>query len=303
VSDGSGPRLKHLSFSGVLCPKRSKIVYRRLTKLAVGPMVVAVTLLVAAGPLLAPSAHAAPPASGAAGGTSIVVSKSAATVGGSFVVTGTGFGRLENITIRSGGEVLGIEKSTASGSFSKVVTVPGSLATGRHAITATDTSGRSTSIDIRVLPAACSSYGPTCGRSLAESQTVATVGGSFTVTGRGFDPAETVTIDIHSVEELLGTTVSTSSGTFSKVVTIPRNLSSGRHVIKATDTSGQSESLYIQVVAATKSPPGAPFTASPSGSHGFTGTDIGLTVGAVAVIAAGGLLVLGLRRRRSGETE
>jgi LPXTG-motif cell wall-anchored protein len=145
--------------------------------------------------------------------------------------------------------------------------------------------------------------------AIAESKIVTTPGGSLIVSGRGFHPLETITIVIHSVGVLIGTTTSTSTGTFSTVVAIPSYLPTGEHVITATDTSGFSLSEDIALVDSTTGTTGTTGTGaggSTAGSGGSgslpdTGTDIALTVGGgSAAIALGGLLVLGVRRRRSG---
>jgi hypothetical protein len=219
---------------------------RRIARLTVGLMVMAVALVMA-GPLLSPSAHGALAAYGPKSTTTTTVS-------------------------------------------STITTAPTS--------TTTIPPGGTTTI-------------PAGGTTISESQTVIGPGGSLTVSGTGFHPLETITIDINSggasnAEISIGTTTSTSTGTFSLVVTIPADLPTGEHVITATDTSGHSLSEDIELVSSTTTGGLGPTGSSSSGSGALasTGTDIALTAGAgAAAIALGGLLVLGVRRRRSAWTK
>ena len=158
---------------------------------------------------------------------------------------------------------------------------------------------------------ASAGYGPTTTRAvLTGSTSLASPSAAVKVCGSGFGPAGTVTLTLNGVT--VGRTATTASGTFCTTVTIPPGTAAGSDEIIATDTSGHSSNLAIDVTevaaavtarppAAGAAPPGAPSgAASPGGVLAFTGADVRLTAGVGAgAVALGGLLVLAARRRRT----
>jgi LPXTG-motif cell wall-anchored protein len=138
-------------------------------------------------------------------------------------------------------------------------------------------------------------YGPH-GCTLSESSSVAVPGGSLTLSGSYYKPDATVTIDIHSAVDELGSVTASPAGSWTDTVTIPTNLALGEHVITASDGFGDSASVDIDLVSSTSS---ASSSSSSSSTLPYTGinAELGGGIGAGA-IAAGGLLVLATRRRR-----
>ena len=80
----------------------------------------------------------------------------------------------------------------------------------------------------------------------------ATVGGdghSVTVTGSGFGPGATVTVDIASTPAVLGTVTVDSTGAFSKSFAVPCSIGAGDHTVTATGPLGQSAFTSVALTA------------------------------------------------------
>ncbi|WDG18193.1 phosphatase PAP2 family protein [Microbacterium sp. Clip185] len=82
--------------------------------------------------------------------------------------------------------------------------------------------------------------------------TTVTAGGNVTITGAGFQPGETVTIELHSTPVQIGTAVASANGTISATVTVPAGTPAGAHTFVVTgDASGVTASTPITVTAAS----------------------------------------------------
>ncbi|WP_082013768.1 phosphatase PAP2 family protein [Microbacterium hominis] len=118
-----------------------------------------------------------------------------------------------------------------------------------------------------------------------------TAGGNLTVTGAGFQPGETVTIELHSTPVRLGTAVASATGTISATVTVPAGTPAGAHTIVLSGASSG-------VTAAT------PITVTAASSTGALATTGSSTLPVlVALLAAGvfvlaGLMLMARRRMR-----
>lgn len=113
-------------------------------------------------------------------------------------------------------------------------------------------------------------------------------GGSLTVSGSGYDPSSNVALELNSAPRSLGSATTNSSGSFSKVVTIPSDTPAGQHTIRATGTSNGAPYELRTII-----------TVSGSGLP-RTGTYIaGLVVLGLVLLAVGGMAVVGSRRRRT----
>jgi hypothetical protein len=144
--------------------------------------------------------------------------------------------------------------------------------------------------------------------------TTATPGQQITVIGTGFLPYSTVTIAIYSTPVVLGTVTTDGSGAFSKLVTVPTDLAAGVHALVAygVDPAGLAHAIRMDVtVAAAVAPtPATPTSATPAAAAGpgtgglaYTGSTFDPTpvvVGGSVLLLTGALLLVGLRRRRSG---
>jgi len=105
-------------------------------------------------------------------------------------------------------------------------------------------------------------------------------GTSITVTGTGFEPGESVAIELHSDPVLLGTVVANGSGAISGTFTIPASVPAGSHSLVLTGSVTGVSSGGITI----------------GGPLAFTGTNpVPLGLGAVALVGIGLLL----RRRNS----
>jgi len=107
-------------------------------------------------------------------------------------------------------------------------------------------------------------------------------GSSITVTGTGFEPGESVAIELHSTPVLLGTVIANSSGAISGTFTIPASAPEGSHSLVLTGSVTGVSSGGITI----------------GGPLAFTGTNpVPLGLGAVALVGIGIGLIL--RRRAS----
>lgn len=79
-----------------------------------------------------------------------------------------------------------------------------------------------------------------------------TAGDSVTVTGTGFQPGETVAIELHSTPVQIGSVIASASGAINASVTIPVGTAAGAHAIVVTGaSSGVTASAPITVAAAS----------------------------------------------------
>ncbi len=131
--------------------------------------------------------------------------------------------------------------------------------------------------------------------TLQTNKTQVRAGETITVSGAGFAPNSTVTIELNPV---LGTTQTRADGTFSTTVTIPLNTTPGIHTLTATGTAANGAvrrlSATIEVLPAAGAAP------APGGTLPRTGTGITAPLAASAglLIAAGLVAVTATRRRR-----
>lgn len=144
--------------------------------------------------------------------------------------------------------------------------------------------------------AQAASYPPTQGAATTSS-TVVTPGQSLTVSGGGFAPNTSVSVDFNSMH--LATVTSNSSGVATATVMIPSSTPPGSYTITLTGLS-VTGATHVDSVAITVVAPAAATTTS---TLPFTGAEI-LQYGllALALVLAGvALLVVTRRRRHSGE--
>lgn len=125
-------------------------------------------------------------------------------------------------------------------------------------------------------------------------------GGSITVTGDGFEPGESVRIELHSDPVLLATVLAGSLGSFSTSVTIPTGTAAGEHEIflVGTTTAWMSQAFTVSAATTTggttaANTTGTTATSATSGNLAATGTDPTLLV-----LAAFGMVGLGVLLRR-----
>lgn len=126
---------------------------------------------------------------------------------------------------------------------------------------------------------------------------------SVTLAGSGFQPDESVEVDVHSAATKLATTQADASGHISVTVTLPSTLSNGTHTLTATGALGTATfSFVVDVTTAPATPTTPAGSSSGSGTGGLaeTGSDVfgGLLLGSVLAAAGALALLLGKRRHR-----
>lgn len=132
--------------------------------------------------------------------------------------------------------------------------------------------------------------------------TTAEAGDLIAVTGAGFGPNETVTIELHSDPVTLATVTTDASGAFTASGTIPADTAAGDHSIVATsDSSTASSPISVTAAAVDPAAPTDPATptdpAAPELAETGTGSDMQGTI-ALALLLAG-LGMTALKRRIS----
>jgi hypothetical protein len=160
----------------------------------------------------------------------LTLSKTYGLPGAVIGVSGSGYAATETVVIKLGTVILG-SVTTSAGAFSTTVTIPLTMAPGTYLMTATgQTSGHVDQATFKVLA-------PT----LVLNPSSGLPGTVTTVSGSKFAAGETITIKLGTT--ILGTTTATSTGTFSKSVTIPSTLAIGTYTITAT--GGTSKILAL----------------------------------------------------------
>jgi hypothetical protein len=136
---------------------------------------------------------------------------------------------------------------------------------------------------------------------LALSQSSAARGDTFTATGGGFVPGESVALSIGSIP--VSTVVADANGAFSVQLTVPRDAPIGRTDVQASAPSQTLTAGFEVVAAGAEASRGARATAAASTRSGLlarTGAAIAtLTAAGTLLAALGGLLVVATRRRRA----
>ncbi len=205
----------------------------------------------------------------AAGTPTLTVTPSTGIVGASLAVSGVNFTPSSTVTLRwdaADGTVLGTTITSASGAFSAVtVTIPGSAATGIHALFAADGTLSATSM-VTVLPLA--------GLTLDPSSALA--GTAVSAAGAGFTPDAVVTLRWETVSgTVLATPSADSSGAFTGAsIIVPLAASVGTHMVFAGDGTFTA-STTLRVVAATATLSVAPTSQVAGGTVIASGTGYG----------------------------
>lgn len=128
-------------------------------------------------------------------------------------------------------------------------------------------------------------------------------GAPFQVTGGGFMPDSPVEVIFNSTPTLLGVLTASATGTASGSFDVPANAAPGAHRVDMVglDPDGNSRVLSVSVTVAAAGAAATPARSSTPGSAlAFTGTTTLTLVALGALLLAGGVTVMQLRRRRSG---
>lgn len=128
-------------------------------------------------------------------------------------------------------------------------------------------------------------------------------GAPFQVTGGGFMPDSPVEVIFNSTPTLLGVLTASATGTASGSFDVPANAAPGAHRVDMVglDPDGNARVLSVSVTVAAAGAAATPARSSTTGSAlAFTGTTTLTLVAIGALLLAGGVTVMQLRRRRSG---
>lgn len=120
-------------------------------------------------------------------------------------------------------------------------------------------------------------------------------GGTMNVSGSGFQPGETIGLTEHSDPYSLGTTVASSTGTFSTTVTLSPDLTGSHTIVAVGRSSGTTATVAICVGSCTSA--GGTGT---NGGGGLASTGVAVIgIGALGLVllVGGGLMLLAGRRR------
>jgi hypothetical protein len=163
----------------------------------------------------------------------IAISPATGAAGTLVTVTASGFTANKVYTINFAGVGITTGNTGTTGNFTAYFTVP-LYPRAAHAVTVTTTApDTSNTVYFTVTP------------MISLSALSGYVGDSIAVTGTGFKASSSVTIYFDSTSRT--TTTTTSSGTFTSVsITIPNSVA-GSHLIKGTDTSGDSPGVGFLV--------------------------------------------------------
>jgi hypothetical protein len=162
-------------------------------------------------------------------GQKININPTNGSVDNTVTVSGTGFGTNQTISLSWDGNTLTTNPmsitSGTSGGFTATFTVPGS-AGGDHTISASDGTYTATAVFKINLSATISQQ--------TSAFNPGHVGMDITISGSGFLPSSTITIQFTSEPIVVATTTSDNNGTFSANFKVPE-AEPGSHVISITD--------------------------------------------------------------------
>jgi hypothetical protein len=165
-------------------------------------------------------------------------------------VTGTGFARMEDVTITFDGEEVGGETTDGSGSLDAQINVP-ELGAGTYDIEVEDESGNSAKATFKISTEV--SISPT-----TSLNSPGHVGMELTISGTGFKPDYEIEITYASTPVTF-TTTSESDGSFSYTFEVPPS-TAGEHTITATDgLSSMSVSFVMESTPPETPPPLLPY--------------------------------------------
>jgi hypothetical protein len=164
----------------------------------------------------------------------ITVTPTTTAAGSQVSVSGTGFTAFSPVTLTLGGVSIGTTVTASNlGSFSDaLITIPG-VASGSHALTATDNNAKSASTSI------------TTSQSMTINPTTGTGGTTINISGNGFIASRSISILFNgaTVSTEPGAVTSNASGNFSASIKAPA-LSAGTYTLNVSDGTNTSSATF-----------------------------------------------------------
>lgn len=145
--------------------------------------------------------------------------------------------------------------------------------------------------------AAAATYAPTGGSASSVS---GPPGSRITVSGSGFQPGSSVTVEFFSTPVVLGTTTADATGRATASVSIPSNAAEGPHTIELIGVNPSGAAITVSIpFTVTGGTTGTSSTGTVSGSTlATTGARVlGMGVVGLTLLATGGFFVYTSRRR------
>lgn len=144
-----------------------------------------------------------------------------------------------------------------------------------------------------------SQYPPNeCGLQLGKSQ--AAPGEPVSVSGDGYKPNSSVSIEFRSAPVVVGSATTNAQGSFSTTITIPSTASAGQHTIAAVGVNANGTAREETAAITISAPASADRARADAAGSTLprTGTAIALyTIIGLALIAVGVFAVMAVRRR------
>lgn len=143
----------------------------------------------------------------------------------------------------------------------------------------------------------------TISASISLDSSSALPGGAIVVTGTGYEPGETVRVELHSVVSQLGTAVADAEGNFRLPTTVPLSTVPGDHAVFGIgEKSGRVAQAPITVGSPSSTGGGGASVSTPAPrALAVTGTTVptALAVVGILFVVGGGLLLRRPARRRT----
>ena len=120
---------------------------------------------------------------------------------------------------------------------------------------------------------------------------------SLQIHAEGFQPDETVTVDVHSTTIKIGSVKASATGFATVTVVLPASLPLGTHTLSMVGSIGTATFTF----KVAKAPTGGGGSGSGGGGGlANTGVNVGIGIGAGLLLLVSGLALLGASRRRGG---
>ena len=184
-----------------------------------------------------------------------------------------------------------IDASDEAGRATLTFTVPAGLS-GAQTVTATVAE---TGATVRIpLPLAGA---PAPGGTISLGSSTVIAGNAVVVSGTGFAPGIELALELRSTPVALGKVTTGADGSFSAVVSIPRDTPAGTHTVAAVRPDGSAATAELTVTAAGSGASGSAGGTAANGVLAITGAEVGPYALIAALLLFVGLGLVAARRR------